>query len=57
MVRLANGRGQLGEKLQQYLDIQSDKDIVIYHTWQVTYSGDSNMSEEMTQLKEYNKLV
>jgi hypothetical protein len=57
MVILANGRGQLGEKLQQYLDIQSDKDIAIYHTWQVTYSGDSNMSEEMTQLNEYNKLV
>ena len=57
MVRLANGRGQLGEKLQQYLDIQSDKDIVIYHTWQVTYSGDLNMSEEVIQLNEYNKLV
>ena len=57
MVKLINGRGQLGEKLQRYSNIPSDKDISIYHTWQVTYSGDSDMSEEMIQLNEYNKLV
>lgn len=57
MVRIINGRGQLGEKLQQYTHIKGILDIAIYHTWQVTYSGDSNMSEEMVQLNEYNKLV
>jgi len=57
MVRIINGRGQLGEKLQRYARIKGILDIAIYHTWQVTYSGDSNMSEEMVQLTEYNKLV
>jgi hypothetical protein len=57
MVRIINGRGQLGEKLQKYARIKGILDIAIYHTWQVTYSGDSNMSEEMVQLNEYNKLV
>jgi hypothetical protein len=57
MVRIINGRGQLGEKLQRYASIKGLLDVAIYHTWQVTYSGDSNMSEEMIQLNEYNKLV
>jgi len=57
MVRIINGRGQLGEKLQRYARVKGVLDIAIYHTWQVTYSGDSNMSEEMVQLNEYNKLV
>ena len=57
MVRIINGRGQLGEKLQRYVRIKGILDVAIYHTWQVTYSGDSNMSEEMVQLNEYNKLV
>lgn len=57
MVRIINGRGQLGEKLQRYARIKGILDVAIYHTWQVTYSGDSNMSEEMVQLTEYNKLV
>lgn len=57
MVRIINGRGQLGEKLQRYARVKGVLDVAIYHTWQVTYSGDSNMSEEMVQLNEYNKLV
>jgi len=57
MVRIINGRGQLGEKLQRYARVKGVLDVAIYHTWQVTYSGDSNMSEEMIQLNEYNKLV
>jgi len=57
MVRIINGRGQLGEKLQRYARIKGLLDVAIYHTWQVTYSGDSDMSEEMIQLNEYNKLV
>ena len=57
MVRIINCRGQLGEKLQRYARIKGILDVAIYHTWQVTYSGDSNMSEEMVQLNEYNKLV
>jgi hypothetical protein len=57
MVRIINGRGQLGEKLQRCARIKGILDVAIYHTWQVTYSGDSDMSEEMVQLNEYNKLV
>ena len=57
MVKLVNGKGQLGEKLQHLTKLKTVLDVTIYHTWQVTYSGDSNMSEEMVQLNEYNKLV
>ena len=57
MVKLINGRGQLGEKLQYLTKIKTLLDVAVYHTWQVTYSGDSNMSEEDVQKNEYNKLV
>ena len=57
MVKLVNGRGQLGERLQHLTNIKTIHDVAIYHTWQVTYSGDSNTSNEMTQLNEYNRLV
>jgi len=57
MVKLVNGRGQLGERLQYLTKRKTLLDIAIYHTWQVTYSGDSNTSDEMTQFNEYNKLV
>ena len=57
MVRLINGNGQLGNKLHFLTKIQTQNDIAIYHTWKVTYSGDSNLSEEDIQKNEYNKLV
>ena len=57
MVKLVNGKGQLGEKLQHLTKLKTVLDVTIYHTWQVTYSGDSNISDEMVQFNEYNKLV
>lgn len=57
MVKLVNGRGQLGERLQHLTQLKTLLDVSVYHTWQVTYSGDSNTSDEMTQFNEYNKLV
>ena len=57
MVKIINGRGQLGERLQYLIKPKTLLDITVYHTWQVTYSGDSNMSEEGVQENEYNKLV
>jgi hypothetical protein len=57
MVRLINGRGQLGEKLQHCVNIETDQDIAIYHTWKITFSGDYTMNGEDVQKNEYNKLV
>ena len=57
MVKLINGRGQLGERLQHLTNIQIISDISIYHTWQVTYLDNLNVDNKITQLNEYNKLV
>lgn len=54
MVTLVNGRGQLGEKLQQLTSINTTKDICIYHTWVVTHN-DINAESEDIQKLEYEK--
>jgi hypothetical protein len=47
MIRLINGRGQLGEKLsQKFTNYQTDQDIAIYHTWKVPYLYNPGESEE-----------
>ena len=58
MIRLINGRGQLGEKLsQKFTNYQIDQDIAIYHTWKVPYLYNPGESEEDIQKQEYQKLV
>ena len=52
MITLVNGRGQMGEKLKEYLlksPINTEKETYIYHTWNV-----ENKSEE-AQVEEFNK--
>lgn len=59
MIKLSNGRGQLGEYLKEKIDqYQTDFDVTIYHTWKVPhlYSCESDKEEEI-QKKEYLKLV
>ena len=58
MIRLINGRGQLGEKLsQKFANYQTDQDVAIYHTWKVPYLYNPGESEEEIQKQEYQKLV
>ena len=57
MVKLINGNGQLGEKLQPLTQFPALTDTFIYHTWKVTYNTDSDLSEEHVQKNEYDKLV
>tara|TARA_R110000751_G_scaffold125111_1_gene226613 strand:+ start:1131 stop:1652 length:522 start_codon:yes stop_codon:yes gene_type:complete len=58
MVKLINGRGQLGDKLLRGLkDWDTNQDVNIYHTWKVPHLCDIKETEEEFQRKEYNKLV
>ena len=59
MIKLTNGRGQLGEKLTSYFKNTSiEEDITIYHTWKVPYLHNSQPGEEKAiQKEELNKLV
>jgi len=58
MVKLLNGRGQLGEKLKtKFSNYPTEYDIAIYHTWKVPHLYDPGESEEEIQKQEYNKLV
>jgi hypothetical protein len=57
MVKLINGRGQLGEKLQRLKNDNSELNISIYHTWKVPYISESITPDEVTQKNEYLKLV
>ena len=54
MVILFNGRGQLGEKLQNLKSIVTNKDIIIYHTWIVTHNS-QNAENEYIQKNEFDK--
>ena len=56
---LINGRGQLGEKLNEY-DIP--KDIDIYHTWNIDDKSDKTQEKELKKFKRHvdettNKIV
>ena len=50
MIRLINGRGQLGEKLKSHLDdLDNEKDIYIYHTWNPWAKDRSSQKQEYTK--------
>ena len=55
MIRLSNGRGQLGEKLnERFSNFPIEEDIIIYHTWKVPYLYNPLPGEEeQTQIHEY----
>jgi hypothetical protein len=59
MVKLINGRGQLGEKLKEKFEhYKVESNVAIYHTWKVTHSYNPEpVGEEITQQQEYIKLV
>jgi hypothetical protein len=59
MVKLTNGRGQLGEKLTFYFkNISVEEDITIYHTWKVPHLYNPQPGEEEAiQKEELNKLI
>jgi hypothetical protein len=59
MIKLTNGRGQLGEKLKEKFDsYKTEADVTIYHTWKVPHLYDPKPGEEeLIQEKEYLKLV
>ena len=57
VVRLLNGRGQLGDKLnKKFNNTIISEDISVYHTWKVPWLSDTAEFEE-TQRNEYLKLV
>lgn len=51
MIKLINGRGQLGCKLSFLQKLATEAKIYIYHTWNI------NDKSEKTQEEEYNKFV
>jgi len=58
MVKLINGRGQLGDKLQSLVQFETIEDVTIYHTWKVPHLYDLKPGEEESiQKNEYLKLV
>ena len=59
MVKLINGRGQLGEKLKEKFETyKTESDITIYHTWKVPHLYNPQPGEEESiQQQEYTKLV
>jgi len=58
MVKLINGRGQLGDKLQSLIQFEIMEDVTIYHTWKVPHLYDFKLGEEeLIQKNEYLKLV
>jgi len=59
MIKLSNGRGQLGTKLtEKFQNHPTTSDITIYHTWKVPYLYNPQSGEEENiQKNEYQKLV
>jgi len=59
MVKLVNGRGQLGKKLNKELkNFSTNGEVAIYHTWKVPHLYNPPPGqEEFIQQNEYNKLV
>lgn len=59
MIKLSNGRGQLGEYLKEKINQhQTDHDVTIYHTWKVPHLYDPKPGEEEEiQKQEYLKLI
>lgn len=59
MIKLSNGRGQLGNKLtEKFKDYTSNSNITIYHTWKVPHLYNPQLGEEEEiQKNEYQKLI
>lgn len=57
MVKLMNGRGQLGEKLKSLKQLKTSEKVFIYHTWKVPYLHDPKGKEEEIQYIEYKKFI
>jgi len=59
MIKLNNGRGQLGEKLKEKIEqYQTESDVAVYHTWKVPHLYEPKPGEEEEiQKQEYLKLV
>jgi len=59
MVKLINGRGQLGEKLKEkFTSYKTKSDVTVYHTWKVPHLYDPKPGEEESiQQHEYIKLI
>ena len=51
MIKLINGRGQLGSKLVFLEEVKKDTEIFIYHTWNI------DDKSEKTQQEEYHKFI
>ena len=52
MIKLINGRGQLGEALKNKIaNVKVNEDIYIYHTWNI------DDKSKQTQEKEYQKFI
>ena len=57
VVKLLNGRGQLGNKLNlEFKNFNISEDVAVYHTWKVPWLSDTAEFEK-TQHDEYLKLV
>ena len=46
MIKLINGRGQLGSFLKQLENISIDKEIYIYHTWNIEDKSKNTQKKE-----------
>jgi len=59
MIKLSNGKGQLGDKLKEkFKDYNVETDVTIYHTWKVPHLYEPKPGEEESiQKNEYLKLV
>lgn len=53
MVILKNGRGQLGEALAK-ANLQSEREVYIYHTWEV---NDKSISAQQESLNKFKRFV
>jgi len=51
MIKLVNGRGQLGSSLKKLEDLNVDEEIYIYHTWNIEDKS------KHAQKKEFDKFV
>ena len=55
MIKLLNGRGQLGEAISSKLKALSrDEDIFIYHTWNVEDKSEVIQRQELEKFVQFN---
>lgn len=56
MIQLINGRGQLGKELKSRLDKTdafTDKDAIIYHTWNILDKSEGTQKNEFEKFRRY----